>query len=114
MSRSDRTGRLLEGIRELGRGSHSWRFVRRIVVAAVGGLVLLTGVLMLVLPGPAFVVIPAGLAILALEFRWAARLLREIRRRMAEAGTRITGAPPAAEGGSAVSGGDREESAGRR
>ena len=100
----DRTGRLLERIRGLGRRSHSWRFVRRVIVAVTGGAVLLTGLLMLVLPGPALVVIPSGLAILALEFRWAARLLREVRRRIDEAGSRLA-APasrvsgrPAAEG----------------
>ena len=32
---------------------------------------------MLVLPGPAMLVIPAGLAILSLEFSWAARVLRK-------------------------------------
>ena len=33
------------------------------------------GLALLVLPGPAFVVIPIGLAMLALEFAWAERLL---------------------------------------
>jgi uncharacterized protein (TIGR02611 family) len=42
----------------------------------VAGLLLtLGGVAMLVLPGPAFVVIPIGLALLSLEFAWAGRLL---------------------------------------
>ncbi len=41
----------------------------------VGFTVLLAGVAMLVLPGPALAVIPVGLAILSLEFAWAARLL---------------------------------------
>ena len=40
-----------------------------------GALVLLAGVIMLVTPGPAFVLIPVGLAMLALEFDWAGRLL---------------------------------------
>lgn len=35
----------------------------------------LAGVAMLVLPGPAFIVIPMGLAILATEFEWAQRWL---------------------------------------
>ncbi len=91
----ERIGRLLEWIRQLGHGSHSWRFVRRVVVGVTGGLVLLTGVLMLVLPGPAMVVIPLGLAILALEFSWAARLLREIRRRVDEAQARLGRPGPA-------------------
>ena len=50
--------------------------IRRIVVAVVGGTVLALGIALIVLPGPAFVVIPAGLAILALEFAWARRWLR--------------------------------------
>ena len=59
------------------------RQLRRIAVAFVGGIVLAVGVAMLVLPGPAVVVIPAGLAILATEFRWARRLLRHVRERIA-------------------------------
>ncbi|MBM4334315.1 MAG: hypothetical protein FJ108_00185 [Deltaproteobacteria bacterium] len=49
------------------------------IVLVVGGTVLLIGVAMIVLPGPAFVVIPAGLAILASEFVWARRLLVRVR-----------------------------------
>jgi tellurite resistance protein TerC len=51
------------------------RFVRRIIVAVVGGTVLVIGLAMIVLPGPATVVIPAGLAILATEFVWARKWL---------------------------------------
>ena len=36
---------------------------------------LLTGIAMLILPGPACIVIPAGLAILATEFVWAERAM---------------------------------------
>ena len=47
----------------------------RIAFAVAGSIVLAAGVVMLVTPGPAFVLIPAGLAMLALEFEWAERLL---------------------------------------
>jgi uncharacterized protein (TIGR02611 family) len=47
----------------------------RIGFGIVGSLVLLAGVIMLVTPGPAFVLIPIGLAMLSLEFVWAERLL---------------------------------------
>lgn len=50
------------------------RAVRALYVAA-GFTVLAAGVVMLVTPGPAFVVIPVGLALLSLEFAWAERLL---------------------------------------
>ncbi len=52
---------------------------RRIVIAVVGSSVLLIGIVMLVTPGPAFVVIPVGLAILAIEFVWARRWLKKLR-----------------------------------
>jgi uncharacterized protein (TIGR02611 family) len=55
------------------------RQVRRLVVFMVGITIVLIGVVMLVTPGPAVVVIPAGLAILGLEFRWARRWLRQAR-----------------------------------
>lgn len=41
----------------------------------VGFTVLIAGLLMLVLPGPALLVIPIGLALLSLEFVWAEGLL---------------------------------------
>jgi tellurite resistance protein TerC len=50
--------------------------VKRIFVAVVGGTILLFGIALLVLPGPAFLVIPIGLAVLATEFVWARRWLR--------------------------------------
>lgn len=53
---------------------------RRVVIAIVGTTVLALGVALLVLPGPAFVVIPTGLAILAIEFVWAKRWLRKVKR----------------------------------
>jgi uncharacterized protein (TIGR02611 family) len=51
--------------------------VVRVLVVIAGFTVLLAGVLMLVLPGPAFAVIPIGLALLSLEFAWAGRLLEK-------------------------------------
>jgi tellurite resistance protein TerC len=60
------------------------RWGKRILIAIVGGVVLLIGVLMIVLPGPALVVIPLGLGILSLEFErprvWLVRLRRTMAR----------------------------------
>ena len=50
------------------------RIVRVLFIAA-GFTLLLGGIAMLVLPGPAFVVIPIGLALLSLEFTWAENAL---------------------------------------
>jgi len=57
-----------------------FKTARRVVIAVVGSTVVLVGVAMIVLPGPAIVVIPAGLAILGIEFAWAARLLKRVKR----------------------------------
>jgi uncharacterized protein (TIGR02611 family) len=48
--------------------------VKKVFIGITGGIVLLAGVAMILLPGPAILVIPAGLAILATEFRWAHNL----------------------------------------
>ena len=55
------------------------RQLRRIGIAVAGGLVVTVGVAMVALPGPAILVIPAGLAILATEFPWARHLLHWVR-----------------------------------
>jgi tellurite resistance protein TerC len=60
-----------------------FKTARRVAVAVIGGTVVLIGVAMIVLPGPAIVVIPAGLAILATEFAWAKRLLKRLKQQAA-------------------------------
>ena len=57
----------------------TYKAARRIVVAVVGATVLLIGLIMVVTPGPALVVIPVGLAILSIEFTWARAWLRRLR-----------------------------------
>ena len=52
---------------------------RKVAVGVVGVTVLSLGIALIVLPGPAFIVIPAGLAILAIEFAWARRWLEQAR-----------------------------------
>ena len=68
---------------------YRWGFV------LVGAVVLLVGIAMLVLPGPAFVVIPIGLAILSLEFEWAERLLERALVKGEEARRKAAAATPA-------------------
>jgi tellurite resistance protein TerC len=57
----------------------TYKAARRIVVAVVGATVLVLGLIMLVTPGPAIVVIPVGLAILSIEFTWARAWLKRLR-----------------------------------
>ena len=56
------------------------KIVKRVIVSVVGATVLLIGIALLVLPGPAFIVIPVGLAILATEYAWVRRWLKKTRR----------------------------------
>lgn len=58
---------------------------RKLIVAVIGLTILLIGVAMTVLPGPAFIVIPVGLGILATEFAWARRAVRRARVMIARA-----------------------------
>ena len=62
----------------------TYRQARRVVILLVGTSVLLLGVALLLLPGPAIVVIPAGLAILSIEFAWARNFLDRVRREISE------------------------------
>ena len=60
----------------------SYKMARRIAVAVVGSTILIIGIVMLVTPGPAIVLIPVGLAILSIEFAWARLWLRRVRERI--------------------------------
>jgi uncharacterized protein (TIGR02611 family) len=55
------------------RRPHAYR-AYRIVVGIVGGAISLGGLALIPLPGPGWVIVFIGLAVLATEFEWAARL----------------------------------------
>lgn len=83
-----------------GLARQGWRHARRVVIFVVGGTLVLLGIAMIVLPGPALVVIPAGLAVLATEFVWARWLLKRVKRQMRSMGSAIMGTsrpPPPGE-----------------
>ena len=64
---------------------------RKAVVAVVGTTVVLLGTSMIVLPGPAVLVIALGLGILAIEFAWARRWLRQVKERSTAALRQVRG-----------------------
>ncbi len=66
------------------------RVARRVAVGVIGSTVVAIGVAMLVLPGPAFVVIPAGLGILGLEFAFARRWLARLREHAADVAAKVS------------------------
>ncbi len=72
-------------------GLAAWRPVRKLLVLLVGGTVVLIGVVLFFTPGPATVVIPVGLAILATEFVWARRLLNKLKETALRAASAVTG-----------------------
>ena len=50
--------------------------IRKLIVGVIGGTVFLFGLALMILPGPAVLVVPLGLAILATEFAWARLLIK--------------------------------------
>ncbi|MEW6738640.1 MAG: PGPGW domain-containing protein [Nitrospirota bacterium] len=61
------------------------RQAKRLIIATIGFAVLGIGLAMIVLPGPAFIVIPVGLGILATEFFWARNLLNKVKTKLQKA-----------------------------
>lgn len=64
---------------DLNLENKPYKIVRKAVIAVIGVSVLLIGAAMIFLPGPAIIVIPAGIAILATEFGWARILLSRLK-----------------------------------
>lgn len=81
-----RFGELRAAVRRRREESGYLRWSRRVAVSFIGFTVLLIGVIMVVTPGPAILVIPLGLAILATEFVWARRWLRNVKAKVAGLG----------------------------
>lgn len=52
---------------------------RKVVIFIIGFTIVLIGIIMIVAPGPAVIVIPAGLAVLGTEFVWAKLLLKKMK-----------------------------------
>lgn len=93
-----------EVIRFIGRSS------KRIAVSVVGGVLVVGGVVMLVLPGPGIPVLVLGFAVLGTEYAWAAAALERSKKLAAQAGTvakdtagrAVRGATGAAKGAAGV------------
>jgi uncharacterized protein (TIGR02611 family) len=71
----------------------TYKVAKRVAIGIVGGSILVVGVAMVVLPGPAFIVIPVGLGILGLEFAWARRWLKKVKEKAQDVGRSMTGRP---------------------
>lgn len=60
----------------------SLKKMKRLIIGVIGFTILLIGVVMILSPGPAFIVIPIGLGILATEFVWARSLLKKVKQQI--------------------------------
>jgi drug/metabolite transporter (DMT)-like permease len=75
--------------------------MKTVAVAVLGGLLTLAGIALLVLPGPGFVLVAAGLAVLATRFSWAKKPL-DYARDKAEQGIEEVGKSPLRAAGAAL------------
>lgn len=71
------SGRL--GFRAFLRRHRGLDLAYRVMVAVAGFAIMITGVVLIPLPGPGWLIVFAGLALLATEFAWADRLLHYAR-----------------------------------
>ena len=65
----------LDGFRHRVRSTRTGRLTLQLVVGIFGGFVVALGIVLIPFPGPGWLIVLAGLAILAVEFVWAQRLL---------------------------------------
>ncbi|MER7006493.1 PGPGW domain-containing protein [Dactylosporangium sp. NPDC000555] len=80
--RAARAGAVMLRLRARAHATPLGRLVAKIAVAALGTLIIAVGVVLLPLPGPGWLIILSGLALLAMEFRWARRLLHFTREQL--------------------------------
>jgi uncharacterized protein (TIGR02611 family) len=69
-------GAWLDAVLERERQRRGGRVLVRIVVTVAGAAVIGVGIILLPLPGPGWLIIFSGLAIWAIEYPWARRLLK--------------------------------------
>ena len=69
------------GTREPSRAAARASVVRRVGRLCAGGILLVAGLALMVLPGPGLVVVVAALALLARDIPWAARTLERVQSR---------------------------------
>jgi uncharacterized protein (TIGR02611 family) len=64
--------------------------IRKLIVGVIGVTILIVGIAMIVLPGPALILIPVGVGLLATEFAWARWIVRRARHAIAKARSEIS------------------------
>src|SRR5262245_22092619 len=77
-----RPGQRLRAMRKRMIATRSGRLTLQVIVGVVGTLVVATGLILVPLPGPGWLIVLGGLAIWAIEFAWARNLLKFTRHRL--------------------------------
>jgi uncharacterized protein (TIGR02611 family) len=72
----------LGGFRQRVRSTRTGRLTVQILVGLLGLIVVVVGIILIPFPGPGWLIVLAGLAIWAIEFVWAQRLLRFTRSKL--------------------------------
>jgi len=72
----------LQALRHRVRSTRTGRLTLQIVVGVLGALVVAVGIVLIPFPGPGWLIVLGGLAIWAIEFVWAQRLLQFTRDRL--------------------------------
>ena len=70
------------GLRRFVARNRGLEVAYRVVVAIIGFAIIVTGLALIPLPGPGWLIVFAGLAVLSTEFAWAERLLHYARRKV--------------------------------
>jgi uncharacterized protein (TIGR02611 family) len=65
----------LRAIRHRIRATRTGRLTLKLVIAIIGGLIVAAGIILIPFPGPGWLIVLGGLAVWAVEFQWAQRLL---------------------------------------
>jgi uncharacterized protein (TIGR02611 family) len=65
----------LRAIRQRIRSTRTGRLTLQLVIAIIGGIIVATGIVLIPFPGPGWLIVLGGLAVWAIEFAWAQRLL---------------------------------------
>lgn len=60
------------------------QYLMKLVLGLAGGILIVLGILLLVLPGPGWPLIFGGLGLLAMEFVWARQILAKTKARFEE------------------------------
>lgn len=63
--------------------------VKKLMITIGGGFLVFIGAIFVLVPGPAFLFLPVGLAILSLEYPWAKQWLKKCQRWMKQGAEKL-------------------------